>query len=110
LGIPTTSPGKSWRAVDDGAVRLALDRKPASGTPCAAVDGVRRFAVGLKRVELVLALLHDAPSCLRHDIPDALKITERLRNDQPGLMRHFLEHWIVGVLLAQRLDERRIVE
>src|SRR5262245_59775856 len=58
-------------------------------------------------MQLVLPFLDDAPTRLRHAVPRALEIAERLGDDEPRLVGDQPQDLDLRMLLAQRVDACR---
>jgi hypothetical protein len=52
-------------------------------------------------VELVLAVVDDPIAGLRHLVPGAGEVAERLRHDQAGFLGDLVQDGVVGIQLAQ---------
>src|SRR3954452_21704578 len=61
-------------------------------------------------MDLVLALLDDAPARLGHRIPDAGEVAERLREHDPRLVRERAERAHLGVESPQLVEARAVEE
>src|SRR6185503_9776490 len=66
--------------------------------------------LGRERPKLVLPLTNDAPTRLWNLVPGAGEVAERLRDDQPRLVREPVQHGVVGVLVPEGAHVCRVEE
>src|SRR5512142_1295307 len=82
----------AWRRVASSYRRQTAAILGDAASPARRFTRVGRHGSGvsrhgrLERVQLVLAGLDDAPAGLRHLVPDAGDLAERLRDDEPRLL------------------------